>query len=59
MANKVVKHSKKPRGHKISEADWNQHRERILYLWLQDGGKGRSLNEVVEIMKGEHNFTAT
>lgn len=59
MSNRVVKHSKKPRGRKIPEADWNRHRDKILHLWLKDGDEGRTLEEIVDIMKRDCNFYAT
>lgn len=62
MSNKIVKYSKhhhKPRGRKIAEADWDKHRDKILHLWLEDGDEGRTLDEIVEIMRREHQFSAT
>ncbi|XPS73406.1 hypothetical protein M3J09_005553 [Ascochyta lentis] len=59
MSNKVVKPSSKPRGRKIPEADWNEHRDIILHLWLEDGEEGRTIDEIVEIMRRERNFVAT
>lgn len=63
MFNRVVKHSKadagKLRGRKIAEKDWNQHYDKILHLWLKDNDGKRTLEEIVEIMKKDHQFVAT
>ena len=59
MSNRITKSSNKPRGRKIAEADWNKHRDRILHLYLDDGGEGRTVHEIVEVMKRECNFVAT
>lgn len=62
MSSKIVKYSQRPektRGRKIAEADWDKHRDKILHLWLEDGDEGKTLDEIVDFMRREHNFVAT
>ncbi len=59
MSNRVSKPSNTDRGRKKTEKDWNDQYYRILHLWLKDGGEGRRLDEIVEIMKKKHGFRAT
>ncbi|KAJ8115899.1 hypothetical protein OPT61_g2562 [Boeremia exigua] len=59
MSNRVSKPSTRNRGRKISDQQWDSHRDRILLLWHGDGGEERTLDEIVNIMRQKHNFVAT
>ena len=60
MSQRVSKPTSKPsRGKKIPDEKWDNHRTEILRLWLADGNQGKTLDEIVDIMREKHNFIAT
>ncbi|KAF3007506.1 hypothetical protein E8E13_005586 [Curvularia kusanoi] len=59
MSSHMTKLQSKQRGRKIPDEQWNDHRSRILRLWLHDGEEGRSLKEVADIMERKYGFVAT